>query len=255
MLFPVVAVALADSYAPHDAYAARVTPVLISGNPNCGNVPSDLLQAIKVEPVQSGTFNFTALGMTHSVTLSNVREKSFDWTSSLGIDVVIVKGGPAANAYTYDPPSEALGDTDLVAPNDRGLSHVTFCYDSDPATDTPTPTPTDTPTPTPTDTPTPTPTDTPTPTPTDTPPPPDTPTPTDTPPPSATETPDPTETFVSEVLATAVEPTVTSEAQAFPPTGTGGGGSTSSSFPFFIALAGLGLGLLALGFWRYRLQH
>ena len=269
MLFAVVAVALAVSYAPQDAQAAHVTPVFIAGNPTCGDARSGLLEAIKVEPVQSGTFNFTAQGMEHSVTLSNVEEQTFDWTSTLGIDVVLSKGGPAANAYMYDPPSESFGDTDLVTPNKRGLSHVTFCYDSDPDTPPPPPTPTDTPpppnTPTPVDTPqlpdTPTPPpppDTPTPppppdTPTDTPPPADTPTPTDTPP---AETPDPTQTFVSEVLATVIDPTLTAEAQDFPPTGTGGGSSSSAGlFSFFIALAGLGLGLLALGYWRYRLQH
>ncbi|MDI6858842.1 MAG: hypothetical protein QME71_11080, partial [Dehalococcoidia bacterium] len=106
--------------------------------------------------------------------------------STLGIDVVIAKGGPDANAYIYDPPDESFGDNDLMAPSNCGggrqcgLSHISFCYDR--ATPTPTPTDTATPTNTPTDTATPTPTDTATPTPTDTATPTDTPTATPTPP-------------------------------------------------------------------------
>ncbi|WP_170233691.1 hypothetical protein [Ornithinimicrobium humiphilum] len=58
-----------------------------------------------------------------------------DWTSTVGIDAVIVKGGPNANVYRYDPPAESFGDTGLVTPTNPnnykpyGLSHVDFCYD------------------------------------------------------------------------------------------------------------------------------
>ena len=56
----------------------------------------------------------------------------FDWSSSLGIDLVIVKGGPDSNLYHYD---EATGDTGLHAPinpsngTPYGLSHIRFCVD------------------------------------------------------------------------------------------------------------------------------
>ena len=255
MLFPVVVVALAVSYAPHDAHAAHVTPVFIEGNPDCSDSGVD--EAFKVDPVADGTFPVPGGSITIVV---NNSAKTFDWTSTVSIGQIIVKGGPNANLYLYVPAS--FGDTSLHSPtnpmNDRfyGLSHISFC---DPGVIV-TPTPTDTPPPPDTPTPTNTPPPPDTPTPTDTPPPPDTPTPTDTPPPSVTETPpsetpDPTDTPFSEVLATVVGPTVTSEAQDFPPTGTGGGRSSASSYSFFIALAGLGVGLLALGFWRYRLQR
>jgi hypothetical protein len=61
---------------------------------------------------------------------------TFDWSSTFGIDAVIVKGGPSANVYTYNP--ESTGDTNLVTPtnpkNEKpyGLSHISFCFDVDP---------------------------------------------------------------------------------------------------------------------------
>ncbi|HKX68369.1 MAG TPA: hypothetical protein VJN29_14215, partial [Intrasporangium sp.] len=79
---------------------------------------------------------------------------SFDWTSNIGVDVVIVKGGPKANVYTY--PFESLGDTGLTAPinpangQPYGLSHISFCYDVEtPTTTTPPPPTTTTTTPPP----------------------------------------------------------------------------------------------------------
>ncbi|HXV72260.1 MAG TPA: hypothetical protein VEB69_12790, partial [Acidimicrobiia bacterium] len=57
---------------------------------------------------------------------------AFDWSSNLGVDVVVVKGGPAANVYRYTP--AATGDTELHSPlnnnSDKwyGLSHISFCY-------------------------------------------------------------------------------------------------------------------------------
>jgi hypothetical protein len=59
----------------------------------------------------------------------------FDWSSTLGIDAVIVKGGPNANAYVYDPPEESFGDSNCSSPINPntgqpfGLSHIEFCYD------------------------------------------------------------------------------------------------------------------------------
>jgi LPXTG-motif cell wall-anchored protein len=63
----------------------------------------------------------------------------FSWTSNIGVDVVIVKGGNASNVYTYDP--ESTADTGLHAPVNAsgmfaGLSHVSFCYDIEQVTTT-----------------------------------------------------------------------------------------------------------------------
>jgi hypothetical protein len=57
-----------------------------------------------------------------------------DWTSSFGIGAVIVKGGPAANVYEYDP--QVLNDTGLASPpvpgGPAGLSNLTFCWNDVP---------------------------------------------------------------------------------------------------------------------------
>jgi hypothetical protein len=113
--------------------AAKVTPTVKDGNPSCQDLGFAL--GLKIEPVANGTVQF--------VTISGANGTSFDWSSTVGIDAVIVKGGPNANLYTYDPPAEATSDTDLTAPinpnNNQpyGLSHVEFCYDLG-ATPTPT---------------------------------------------------------------------------------------------------------------------
>jgi hypothetical protein len=57
------------------------------------------------------------------------------WSSSFAIGAVIVKGGPTANVYAYDPAS--IGDAGLAAPinpnspqhRPYGLSNLTFCWD------------------------------------------------------------------------------------------------------------------------------
>ncbi len=207
------------------ASAGSVTPVVQAGNPDC--VDNGLLRGIKLETdqgdVADGTYDFTANGVSHSVTISNVtfssdsppEPVSFDWTSTIPIDAVIVKGGNNANVYFYD---EATGDTDLEAPGGIGISHIDFCYDK---AGGPTPTPTDTPTatPTPTDTPTatPTPTDTPTATATPTDTPTATATPTDTPTATATPTDTPTATSTpTDTPTTTPTPTDTPTATATP---------------------------------------
>ena len=269
MLFSVVAVALAVSYAPQPAQAEDVTPVFSEGNPRCSD--SRKGELVRVDPVEDGTFPVEGGSITVVV---NSSAKTFDWTSTVSVGSIVVKGGPNANLYMYDPAS--FGDTGLHSPvnpnNDMfyGLSHISFCDPGVVATATPTATHTPPPPPTPTNTlppppDTPTPVDTPQVPDTPTPPPTDTPAPTDTPPPAPTDTPPPadtpapTATPFSEVL---VEPSPTPDSAAtpdpdLPPLGTGGPGSSSTTFLlfFFVALAALGLGLLALGFWRSRLQH
>jgi hypothetical protein len=106
---------------PTPAVAQEVVP----GNPDCGDL--GLISLTKFEPVDSGTQD----GVTITV---DVDEPFFDWTSQIGIDAVIVKGGNNANVYHYD---EATSDGGLHAPinpkNNQpfGLSHIEFCYDED----------------------------------------------------------------------------------------------------------------------------
>ena len=86
---------------------------------------------------------------TLSVTISNLTNNSFDWSSNIGVDAVIVKtGSDGTNLYRYDPPSESTGDTNLVTPGQNGISHISFCYDDDPTTTTTQPTTTQPTTPT-----------------------------------------------------------------------------------------------------------
>ena len=40
-------------------------------------------------------------------------DKTFDWSSNIGVDAVIVKGGAdGTHLYRYDPPTEEKSDTD-----------------------------------------------------------------------------------------------------------------------------------------------
>jgi hypothetical protein len=81
---------------------------------------------------QSGIYPIDGLGFVEIATEDDIY---FDWTSTRSTDAVIVKGGPGANLYEYDP--ESFGDIDLHAPinsnNDEpySLSYVEFCFDYD----------------------------------------------------------------------------------------------------------------------------
>jgi hypothetical protein len=91
--------------------------------------------------VADGTFTDGTLTVTIDVRTTADGEV-FDWTSNIGVDVVIVKGGPNSNVYTYV--GESTGDTGLHAPANRsgtfaGLSHISFCYDAEPPTTEPPP--------------------------------------------------------------------------------------------------------------------
>lgn len=103
------------------------------------------------EPGPGGNVSCDALGFAHSsdrVDWSDDDGGSFDasfpdgievntdgtlvrWASTFPIGAVIVKGGPAANIYEYEP--QANGDSGLAAPqvasgNPAGLSNLTFCW-------------------------------------------------------------------------------------------------------------------------------
>jgi hypothetical protein len=195
------------------AMATHVTPTPISddNNPTCSDFGAWL--EVKKDPPTAGTITVAGFG---TITVSGVENNSFDWSSTFGIDAVLVKAGDDKhNLYIYNP--ESMGDTDLVpqAGSGNGISHISFCYDADAPTPTPTPTPLPSPSPTqfeaPTPTPTPTPEATPTPTPDATP------TPTPTPTPGA---PTPTPTPEESVGAVTDTPTL-------PPTDTFGGDSAA----------------------------
>ncbi|HEV8151444.1 MAG TPA: hypothetical protein VGP78_00860, partial [Solirubrobacteraceae bacterium] len=69
-------------------------PQEVSGNPRC----PDGTTGLKIEPVKSGTYTDGKLRISLDVQAS---AKTVAFRSNLGLDEVIVKGGPAANIYAY----------------------------------------------------------------------------------------------------------------------------------------------------------
>jgi cell division septation protein DedD len=206
------------------AGAASVTPELLPGASNQGKRCTDLQgpgqtwSGYKLEG--DDLSNGLHTDGTLTVTISNLTGDTFDWSSNMGVDGVVVKGGQqGSRLYRYDPPSEVMVDTGLGVPNpaNNGISHISFCYDEEQPTPTLTPTPTPTPTPTATPTPTPTPTATPSPTPTST--------------PALTPTPTPAPAVLGEVQ----------EPQALPETGGEPGERALSDLALLLGLGGLAL--------------
>lgn len=72
-------------------------------------------------------------GHTNSITIGSSDGYTFNWSATPNpIGAVIVKGGPSANIFAYDP--QVYGDTGLYAPvnpennKNYAISHVTFCW-------------------------------------------------------------------------------------------------------------------------------
>lgn len=207
VMVSLIAIPMVAGYAVNRV-AVVSNPVFVPGNPNCSAIGSFEF-SYKIDGWDEEDKNGTHVDPNTGVlfTISNSDGTYFDWDATTPISAVIVKGGPNANVWYYNP--AVFSDSGLYSPpvgsgDPAAVSHVEFCWSGTPTltpteeekedTPTPTETPTDTvtpsETPTETSTPTETPTDTPTPTPTDT----DTPTPTpteeekeDTPTPTATE--------------------------------------------------------------------
>jgi hypothetical protein len=114
---------------------AAVPPTLVAGNPSCtdlGFAHGYKVNAGGAEDNPWGTWNVGP----GTITVYGPNEVPgglpLNWSSTFGIDAVIVKGGPNANVYYYNP--ESMGDTELYTPANAsggyaGLSHVEFCYD------------------------------------------------------------------------------------------------------------------------------
>lgn len=126
MLF---AMGLGSAGAASPADTPDVTPVLVAGNPTCVGLGYDF--GFKIDPPTPGVYNIDGVNTVNFSTSDGVY---FNWTSTLGMDAVIVKGGNNANAYVYDPPAESFGDGGLHSPdnasgNPAAISHIEFCYD------------------------------------------------------------------------------------------------------------------------------
>ncbi|KTB48430.1 hypothetical protein DEALK_12760 [Dehalogenimonas alkenigignens] len=112
------------------AVPALANPTFTEGNPTAVSLGCDF--GFKVDPPNSGTYNIDGFNTVTITVYDTPDGQAFDWTSTLGMDAVIVKGGPDANVYYYDP--ESFGDTGLHAPvvpsgKWANLSHIEFCFD------------------------------------------------------------------------------------------------------------------------------
>ena len=120
--------------------AALVDPNTVPGNPTCASVepPDADWTELKIDPPTAGVHTDGTLTVTLTI-VDTPQGATITWSSNIGVDAVLVKGGPNANLYVYDP--ESTGDSGLHAPaNDNGkwagLSHVDFCYDASGPTST-----------------------------------------------------------------------------------------------------------------------
>jgi hypothetical protein len=97
----------------------------VSGNPGC---PAGYFE-LKADPPNPGVYPLS--DGINSITITSADGIYFDWSATLGIDLVIVKGSEKSNIYEY--PGEATSDTGLHSPEKNNnipeLSHITFCYD------------------------------------------------------------------------------------------------------------------------------
>ena len=116
------------------ANATHVDPEPVGGNANCSTL-TGLVELTRFDPVPDG--ETTQDGVTIDVYDDGT---VFDWSSTVDIEAVFVKGGAGGggNLYIYDPAETS--DTGLHAlTNNQGqlaeLSHITFCV-PDPATTT-----------------------------------------------------------------------------------------------------------------------
>jgi hypothetical protein len=108
------------------AKAASVTPTVVPGNPTCKDLlaPEPAFE-IKVDPPTSGTYG------PITVTFSP-DGKLVDFTSTVPVLGVFVKGGTAGgNFYDYRP-GGSPGDTGLEVPTQQETSHVSFCWNEEP---------------------------------------------------------------------------------------------------------------------------
>jgi hypothetical protein len=118
---------------PGDPSGMGITPYIVQGNPSAADLGYAFGFKPQPEPPPTGIYTFPDGINTVSITMNG---DYYDWASSFGIAAVIVKGGPCANIYEYDP--LAMADTLLHAPinpnNGKlyGLSHIEFAYNSAP---------------------------------------------------------------------------------------------------------------------------
>lgn len=126
---------------PGPPSGSGVQPSVLTGNASCADAGYGF--GFKIDNSPNGTFTFTSppgsltggapSDSANSVTISNSDGFYFDWSSTLPIDAVIVKGGPNSDLFEYSPEDDS--DSDLHSPINAsngqlyGISHIEFCYD------------------------------------------------------------------------------------------------------------------------------
>ncbi len=101
---------------------ASVTPTYKDGNPTC--LEQGFPYELKIDKPSSGENSKDFVKINY---YTSGGTKYINWESTRGIDLVIVKAGNGAFLYNYAP--EALADTQLTTPENKDLSHISFCYD------------------------------------------------------------------------------------------------------------------------------
>src|SRR5690606_29552908 len=91
----------------------------VRGNPTCEDIQPDGEDwtELKVDPPDNGEHSDGTLTVQLTI-IDGEDGELLEWSSNIGVDAVIVKGGPNANAYFYDP--EATEDSGLHAPLGAG---------------------------------------------------------------------------------------------------------------------------------------
>ncbi len=129
-LLAVVALLTATLLLAIPSATAQTSVTYVAGNPTC----QDRGYAFGFKPqvgendFDSGTWDGYFPDGINTLHIVASGPYVTEWSSSLGIDAVIVKGGPGANVYEYNP--EAFSGGNLSTP-DAGpaVSHIEFCYD------------------------------------------------------------------------------------------------------------------------------
>ncbi|MBC7271524.1 MAG: hypothetical protein H5T76_22915 [Streptomyces sp.] len=113
----------------HGTSGDGVVPILVEGNAKCADFG---LRETKFDNPSTGKSSAAPYGSQKIEIEITADLKYVDWTSTIGIDRVIVKGGDDSHVYIYNP--EDTADTGLVSPLNKGdnipqISHVSFCWD------------------------------------------------------------------------------------------------------------------------------
>lgn len=109
---------------------ATETATVVAGNPTCQEL--GYAYEAKSDSGASATVNLVVAGQDVGDATATSDGTNFDWTATIPIDAVIVKGGDQANVYTYVP--EAVGGFGLHPPGNASggvaaISHISFCFD------------------------------------------------------------------------------------------------------------------------------